>query len=194
MDRRAECGEPCRGKGKGRGLSSAEQSFSQESENIIAILKVRLAVGLLGEKDHYNWWPSLWFTSHAAAFLTPIYGNRITVARYHGVVEAARHVHDTHIGVGQAFHLFRLPESLERRLHDAAVTEDTLKAADAVAAKGPAEALLESTGTNVAANTGPIRVGPTDQLEGDAWLAVVAGHYLKAFKDGHQSFPYFAGT
>ena len=26
------------------------------------------------------------------------------------------------------------------------------------------------------------------------WFGAVAGHYLKAFKDGHQSFPYFAGT
>lgn len=153
-----------------------------------------MAVGLLGEKDHRNWWPSQWFTSNAAAFLTPIYGTRTDVARYHGVVEAARRVHDSHIGVGQAFHLFRLPESLERRLHDAAVREGALQAAEAVAAKAPAEALLESTGTDVSANTGPIRVGPADQLEADAWLGVVAGHYHRAFKDGHQSFPYFAGT
>ena len=175
-------------------MSRAEQKASHRGETVAAILKLRVAVGLLGEKDHRNWWPSLWFTSNAAAFLTPIYGKRTDVARYHGVVEAARRVHDSHIGVGQAFHLFRLPESLERRLHDAAVTEDALQAAEAVAAKAPAEALLESTGTNVAANTGPIRVGPADQLEGDAWLGVVAGHYLRAFKDGHQSFPYFAGT
>jgi hypothetical protein len=175
-------------------LSRAEQKASHGGETVEAILKLRVAVGLLGEKDYANWWPSLWFTSNAAAFLTPIYGKRTDVARYHGVVETARRVHDSHIGVGQAFHLFRLPESLERRLHDAAVREDALKAAEAVAEKTTAEALLESIATNTTANTGPIRVGPANELEGGAWIGAVAGHYLKAFKDGHQSFPYFAGT
>ena len=36
--------------------------------------------------------------------------------RQPGVLEAARRVHDEHIGVGRAFHPFRLPEIMEQRL------------------------------------------------------------------------------
>ena len=164
-----------------------------ESANVAAIVKVRLAVGLLGEKDHGNWWPSLWFTSHAAAFLTPIYGKRTDIARYDGLVEAARRVHDSRIGVGQAFHLYRLPESMERRLHDAVVAENALDAAAAIVDGSSAEALLKEIGTSTAASAGPVRVGSVRELEGGGWLKSVAGLYLAAFKGGQQTFPYFAG-
>ena len=170
-----------------------EQSVLEGSANLAAIVKVRLAVGLLGEQDRGNWWPSLWFTSNAAAFLAPIYGKRAYVARYHGLVEAARRVHDSRIGVGQALHLFRLPESMERRLHHAMIADPALVAAANVIDAGQAEAILSDTEMTVVGSAGPICVGSVRELDKSEWINLVAGHYLAAFKGGQQSFPYFAG-
>ncbi|PSL17305.1 hypothetical protein CLV88_11978 [Shimia abyssi] len=155
------------------------------------IIRLRMAVGLLGEKDHGNWWPSLWFTSNAVAFLTPVYETRTDAARYHGLVETARLVHDSRIGVGQAFHLFRLPETLERRLHDVVVNDDATSKAGGIPQKGDAEALLSEIAETVDASAGPIRVGSAAELDTSSWIKVLAGHYLSAFRSSQQTFPYF---
>lgn len=152
------------------------------------IMGLRLCVGYLGEKEQSNWWTSLWLSPHASAFLSPIYGSRAGAARLSGVTEAARRVHDSRIGIGRVFHLFRLPEALERRLHDA--TTKSLRLPNSVE---DARTRLAS----IARNTdklaeGPIRIGtPVDLLENE-WPAVVAGHYHAAFQAGAMTFPYFA--
>ena len=162
------------------------------TEQIVMAVRFRLAVGLLGEKEHANWWPSLWFTSHATAFLSPIYGQYTDAARYHGVVEAARRVHDSRIGVGHAFHLFRLPERLERPLHDAVIQQEATSGGVPISSKEHAETLLLELSDEVPTNAGPIRVGSTSNLVGYDWLKLLAGHYLSAFRTGQQTFPYFA--
>jgi hypothetical protein len=156
------------------------------------VVQLRLAIGLLGEKDHANWWPSLWFSSNAEAFLSPIYGDRTHVARYHGSVEAARRVHDSRIGVGRVFHLYSLPESLERQLHDAVTAQDGAGNLVSIPTKEAAEALLAEIGSKIVASAGPIRVGSVADLEDRTWLKTVAGHYLAAFRSSQQTFPYFA--
>jgi hypothetical protein len=60
--------------------------------NEIAILQIaslRLAVGLLGERDAAGWWPSGFMSPTSAAFLAPVFGSRVLQARYQGVLEAA---------------------------------------------------------------------------------------------------------
>ncbi len=168
-----------------------EQVIHESDDELGNILRLRMAVGLLGEKDHGNWWPSLWFTPNAVAFLTPIYGARTDATRYQGVVEAARVVHDNRIGVGQAFHLFRLPEALERRLHDAVVRDDACSKIGSIPSKSEAEEMLSEISQPVEANEGPIRVGSATDLESSAWIKVLAGHYLSAFRSSQQVFPYF---
>ena len=154
------------------------------------ILELRLCVGYLGEKQQGNWWTSLWLSSHASAFLSPIYGRRADAARLSGVIEAARRVHDSRIGIGRVFHLFRLPEALERQLHDASTGTVSLALPNSV---DDARTRLAS----IARNTdklaeGPIRIGtPVDLLENE-WTAAVAGRYHAAFRAGAMSFPYFA--
>lgn len=174
-----------------RKLRLADQLVTDDRDALDDIIKLRLAVGLLGEKDHSNWWPSLWLTSNAMAFLSPVYGARTDAARYQGLVETARIVHDSRIGVGQAFHLFRLPEALERRLHDAVFRDDATNRASAISQQDDAEALLSDIAETVDASAGPIRVGSTADFETSSWLKVLAGHYLSAFRSSQQTFPYF---
>lgn len=169
------------------------QAVLSHKGNVDPLLKVRLAVGLLGEKDLGNWWPSVWFTSNAAAFLSPIYGERADIARYHGLVEAARRIHDEAIGVGKAFHLFRLPESLEQSLHHAIVDKGAKGSTEAISDQESAETFLGKIGIIGLPSAGPIRVGSQSELNSHVSLQTVAGHYLRAFEGGYQTFPYFAG-
>jgi hypothetical protein len=173
-------------------MSEAENKSIGGKQELQQIVQLRLAIGLLGEKEHANWWPSLWFTSNATAFLSPIYGDRTDIARYHGLVEAARRVHDSRIGVGRVFHLFRLPETWERRLHSAVTAQGMIGNAASIHTRENAEALLTEIGNKVEASAGPIRVGSGRDLDGRAWLKTVAGHYLAAFRGSQQTFPYFA--
>ena len=67
------------------------------------IVSLRLAVGFLGERDAAGWWRSGFMSSTSSAFLTPVFGSKVLQARYQGVIESARRVHDEHIGVGRVF-------------------------------------------------------------------------------------------
>ena len=53
-------------------------------------------------------------SSSSKAFLGPIYPNSIDIAQYSGVCQAASIVHDEHIGIGKHYHLYRLPDAIER--------------------------------------------------------------------------------
>ena len=91
---------------------------------VVPIHSVRLAVGLLGERDGANWWRSGFMSPTSAAFLTPVFGSRALQARYEGVLESARRVHDDQIGVGRVFHPFRLLDAMEQPLFDARANFD----------------------------------------------------------------------
>lgn len=163
------------------------------TDRIGPIVRLRLAVGLLGEKEHGNWWGSMWLTQNASAFLSPVYGDRLAPARYHGVVESARRIHDDRIGVGQAFHLFRLPEGLERALHEAVVMERAgASLAENTSAGSAAEVLADFSPTALETNPGPVWAGNPQDLEGDMWISILAGHYRSAFSSSTQTFPYFS--
>lgn len=173
-------------------IDEKENSASNDTD-LAGIATLRICVGYLGEKEHQNWWPSAWLSANAQAFLSPVYGKRANVARLHGLTESARRVHDGRIGVGRAYHLFRLPEAIERQLHDA-MTEsenslfDTFPSS-AKEAQSKLEALASASGQ---LHEGPVRVGkPSDFLE-KKWLATVAAHYLCAFQANKMTFPYFA--
>ena len=96
-----------------------KQGSAERDSGIIRLVSLRLAVGLLGERDNAGWWTSGFFTPTSTAFLAPVFGVNTFQARYQGVLEAAKRSHDERIGVGHVFHLFRLPESLEQRLFEA---------------------------------------------------------------------------
>jgi hypothetical protein len=158
------------------------------------IVSLRLAVGLLGERDVSNWWRSGFMSPTSTAFLTPVFGPKVLQARYQGVVESARRVHDEHIGVGRVFHPFRLPEVMEQRLFDA-VQSGGAKLTDTISSPEAAKAKLEGLGSKVAeAKSGPALLGTAELLDKPGWLAEAASLYSAALGAGVQCFPYFTGA
>ena len=157
------------------------------------IVTLRLAVGLLGERDVGNWWPSGFMSSTSSAFLKPVFGPNVLQARYHGVVESARRVHDEHIGIGRAFHPFRLPDVMEQRLFEA-VEASPQELTDAVSSHESARATLMKLATRGAeARSGPALAGTIDALNEAKWVGSVASLYSAAFGAGLKCFPYFTG-
>lgn len=82
----------------------------------MSLAQLRIVVGFLGEKDQAGWWPSGFCASASTAFLLPAFPRTLTPARYEGLCRAAQLVHDEHVGLGDVYHLFRLPEALEQAL------------------------------------------------------------------------------
>lgn len=173
-------------------MSNEVSAFTED--NLACIVALRLAVGLLGERDNAGWWASSFMSPTSAAFLAPVFGANVPQSRYNGVLEAARRVHDEHIGVGRAFHPFRLPEATEQRLFDT-VQAGGGALSDKVADPDAARlALQKLAGKTVEAKSGPALVGPLETLDSHHWVRDVAALYLAAFDAGVQCFPYFTGS
>ena len=96
----------------------AVASHQPDQSHLQDVACLRLLVGFLGEKTQHAWWPTEFYSKTAPTFLNPIFVKTAALAQYHGITEAARIIHDEHIGVGRVFHLFRLPESMEHLLFE----------------------------------------------------------------------------
>lgn len=171
-----------------------DNSANANEVTVMRIVFLRLAVGLFGERDASGWWRSGFMSPSSTAFLTPVFGSKVLQARYEGVLELARRVHDEHIGVGRVFHPFRLPEVMEQRLFDA-VQSAGQELIDAVSSPAASKATLEGlAGKAVDAKSGPAFLGAVDLLNGSGWVSEAASLYASAFAAGVQCFPYFAGA
>lgn len=101
-------------------------------------------------------------------------------------------VHDEHIGVGANFHLYRLPDSVERAVAQEAVSADSNKLLHTILGNRetalPRLNVLSLPGTNRA--EGPVLVGSYSDIEVSGVLQESASHYLRAFNEGYKCFPY----
>lgn len=166
------------------------------AESLTEILALmRAAVGYLGERDQRGWWQSSFFSAGSRAFLSPVFGRTQVLAQCAGITRAAALVHDERIGVGQVYHLFRCPEDLEQGVHRALQTADVTRRIGAlVASPGTALAFLQEEARSAqAAGVGPTRVGDDHTLRDRRSWRTVAAHYVGAFRDGGDVFPYFTG-
>ena len=171
----------------------SEQDGGAREARLRRLAHLRVLVGYLGEKGQHGWWPSEFYSATSAAFLTPVFTRTTNLARYHGVSEAARRVHDEHIGIGRVFHLFRLPEIVEQAVFEClqtpAAAEDAQRGVKSV---DEAMAALRSFFDSPSpAQEGPTQVGDVADLDGDLWLPALARCYHAAFAAGSPSYPYF---
>lgn len=166
---------------------------SDDPAAALDMLRLRLAVGFLGERSQPAWWQSGFLGPSAAAFLDPIFGSNRLLTQYRSVSEAARRVHDDRIGVGRVSHLFRLPETTEQllaaeigRLREVEPQQNVSSEAWAVSVFD--ELCPAASGHEV----GPVRLGPTGAALTQSGLQSTASHYRSAFLGSVQCFPYFS--
>jgi hypothetical protein len=177
-----------------RGRKMKINSAIQNDDTVTRIASLRLAVGLLGERDGANWWTSGFLSPASTAFLAPVFGSSVLPARYQGVLDAARRVHDERIGVGHVLHLFRLPESIEQRLFEV-VQLCSLHFAMTVSSSDSAKVTLENfVNKAMVARSGPALMTSSETLDPAEWIGEAASLYSAAFSAGVQCFPYIAGS
>lgn len=158
------------------------------------LLEMRLLVGYLGERAQFAWWPTAFYEASSRLFLEPVFSKTFQLAQYHGVLEAARRLHDEHLNVG-SYHLFRLPEEAEQDLHGTLQDADGEELAHKfLQNKDAALDVLKGMATSAnSAKEGPIAVGSIRQLDSGDVLKVIAGAYLSAFSKNTKIYPYLVG-
>jgi len=160
------------------------------------LTSLRAVVGYLGEQGHFGWWPSSFFVAGSTGFLSPVFPRTHTLAQVAGVSRAAARSHDERIGVGNTYHLFRLPEEFEqaihRRLHDAQANQ-TIK--ERLTNRESALAWLQELAQHdISADVGPIRIGDLHGVYAPDLWSVAAGHYLRGFTSRSETYPYFTDS
>lgn len=166
-------------------------TLSAQQIKYLALLRV--AVGLLGEQATPRWWTSSFCNNNGRAFLAPIFPRTYIHAQYQGVVSAAALVHDERIGVGNVFHLFRLPEVIEQALQAITQNVHTLFLSDVMKDVDAALQFLRENGSRVQkASHGPIKIGSLSVLRDTSVWKDVAAFYLNAFENQRETFPFFS--
>lgn len=157
--------------------------------------RLRVLVLILGESGHAKWWRTQFLTDAGLRFLDRLYPRTSCSAAIQAASVAARAIHDSSIGRGRVYHLFRLPDPLEGHLH-ALATEGYLD--KIVAELSPSlddkEALLarfDSLSTDQPeVEAGPQRMGSIRDLKCGSLLGKWAAAYLHAFRSDYRVFPY----
>ena len=157
-----------------------------------SIFDLRMVVGYLGEKSQNAWWDSSFLTPASKSFLSPVFSKTTILAQYHGVCQAASLVHDEFIGLGIHYHLYRLPDSLERMLAKALQDKDLISViSKTIADKDSVKDRLRGhCGSIGDLAEGPIAVGDfSDNALGDLFTKSLT-HYWNAFENNCKCFPY----
>ena len=156
---------------------------------------LRAIVGYLGEKSQFNWWDTNFLSPIGLQYLAINFPRSSFVAGVTSVSEAARRLHDSRIGKGGVYHLFRLPLFIEETLHNHLMELDSSglipDIKDKEAALSKLKSLIDST---VDASEGPVQIGTEKQIQKTIAIVELAKHYLDAFSNGKQVLPYFSTT
>ncbi|MEY4194474.1 MAG: hypothetical protein RLZZ226_842 [Pseudomonadota bacterium] len=158
------------------------------------LLQMRMLVGFLGERAQCAWWPTAFHEASSKLFLEPVFSKTFRLAQYHGVLEAARRLHDEHLSVG-SYHLFRLPEEVEQYLH--AVVQSSAGAELASQVPQSKEAALDALKQLAASpglsGEGPTAVGSIKDIDSTDTLKAIAAAYFSAFTQNTRTYPYLVG-
>lgn len=167
--------------------------MSLNAQQIKQLILLRVAVGFLGEQANPRWWTSSFCGSNGKAFLEHVFPRTYIHAQYQGVVAAAALVHDDRIGVGNVFHLFRLPEDIEQALQTSANNEINTALTDVMRDVVSATQFLRGyAGSVQKTSQGPVKVGQLLALRDTSVWKDVAAYYLDGFEHQRETFPFFS--
>lgn len=158
------------------------------------LLQTRMLVGFLGERAQCAWWRTAFYEASSRLFLEPVFSRTFRLAQYHGVLEAARRLHDEHLSVG-SYHLFRLPEEVEQDLHNLVQRPEADEfALHEMRSKDAAlDALKDLAGAVSVKSVGPTAIGNIDDLDSPSTVRAMAAAYLSAFNQDAKAYPYLVG-
>ncbi len=160
--------------------------------NLLEIIELRALVLALGETHHFSWWKSGFLSATGLSFLERLYPHTHFAAAVHSGTLAAMEIHDSNIGKGRVFHLFRLSQNAERELDSTLKKyEHQLKTRYGNILEDQDKLFSElerlSSGQEAEDAVGPVLLNvPAEKL-----IPMLAVCYLQAFQQREQVFPYF---
>ncbi len=160
------------------------------------LLQLQIVVLALGEAHHAGWWKSQFLSPVGLSHLSYVYPRSNFAGAVRSASRAAKIVHDSSIGIGQVFHLFRLPREFERHLDEILRESEVDLRTQLESFLSQRERLLErleqlSETTLDKAAVGPLRMGTLRDLHKPNSVAQLASAYYAAFRDRVKVFPYF---
>lgn len=164
-------------------------------QHVESLARLRVLVLVLGGAGQARWWRTEFLTNAGLRFLERLYPRTSPAAAIRATGVAARDLHDSSIGRGGVYHLFRLPEPFEGQLHSLAgrgFFDEILR--DLGSSLDAREALLtqfEGLATELPeTEPGPQRIGSVRDLRRGNLMGRWAGAYLQAFRKEYRVFPY----
>ena len=154
------------------------------------IVRLRVCVVFLGEHEQASWWSSSFLSPSGEAFLEPVFPKTSTLARVNGASGAAQSSHDDQIGIGDVYHLFRLPENIERDISEFLSKDATVL--KLIESEETARAcLLELSSDHRTRGVGPLLIDQGSLDKG--MIGQMAAAYLHGFSAAEQVYPYYRG-
>jgi hypothetical protein len=157
------------------------------TRQIEAIARLRLLVAVLGGAAHARWWRTEFLTPAGLRFLERLYPRTSHLAALRATGVAARALHDSNIGRGEVYHLFRLPGPLEVELQSLAGSGFLGQAVrDLAPSLDSKDALLTQVDALspdlTESGPGPQRIGTVRDLRRGSLLGRWVGAYRHAFR------------
>jgi hypothetical protein len=165
------------------------------SQQVESLARLRVLVLVLGEAPHAKWWRTEFLTAAGLRFLDRLYPRTSCAAAIRATGVAARELHDSSIGRGGVYHLFRLPEPFEGQIHALAERGFFDQVIRGLGSSLEAREALLTQFADLAAELpetepGPQRIGSVRDLRRGNLLGRWAGAYLHAFRKDYRVFPY----
>ncbi len=165
-----------------------------DKPTIKKLIQLRYLVAYLGEKSQYSWWSSNFLNSSTKKMLEFTFPRTANLAQYEAVSAAAARIHDESIGLGKSFHLFRLPEFIEKTLVNELKRDKSDEYDSLVTSQENALKMLRELSSSASLKgEGPINVGQVKSNQWQQSISSIASAYLQAFNENKKAFPYFQG-
>lgn len=159
------------------------------------IVLLRTIVAILGERATPSWWRTQFLTDVGLRALTRVFPRTAASAALSSVQIAARVEHDKRIGLGERYHLFRLPANLEHGVALVMSEEAFATQTGALVSKRPEDLIHElATMAHSRKETiaeGPIRLGSIAAIAESIGIEGLAALYWHSFETRRRAYPYF---
>ncbi len=167
-----------------------------EQELSFLVFRLQALVLALGESADPAWWKTGFMNETGLRFLERIYPRTFLSAAVCSAGKAASNIHDRAVGRIGAYHLFRLPESLENEISRMPLETNQAFLSTLRDALGRPERLMELLiqicgRVEREGSFGARRMGTDRDLMTIAGIKKTAAVYYQAFMENKLSFPYF---
>ena len=170
--------------------------MTQPHTFFLPLLRLQINVLALGESPHAGWWKSQFLARVGLSYLSRPYPRGNFAAAVRSASRAARAVHDNSLGIGNVFHLFRLPQDMAWQLDELLRQPESDLLPRFEPLLDQRDNLLEHLKamggqTPGDSKVGPLRLGTVRDLRKPDIVSQLSAVYYTAFRDDGKVFPYF---